>query len=140
MYGLRLYHENGTDPGNGQLWRLGSSGGSSRLSRHSNTHTDHNGSISEEIQPGESAPKTKISTPLDTLADIVLNPAKKDEVNDGTDITIILKIEDGTYLVPASDKTKVETVIGGMQDYKLGQYLAESARGFDIFRDLGHLY
>ncbi len=100
----------------------GGSGGSDRPSRPSHPQPD-NGSITEEIQPGENAPGTKITTPLDELADIVLTPAEKAEVNDGTDIIIILTIEDGTYLVPASDKTKVETVIGGMQDYKLGQYL-----------------
>ncbi len=102
---------------------FGGSGGTARPSRPSHTKPDDNGSITEKVQPGANVPETTITTSLDELADIVLTPAEKAEVNDGTDIIIILTIEDGTYLVPAADKAMVEAVIGGMQGCKLGQYL-----------------
>lgn len=45
------------------------------------------------------------------------------KVNEGTDIKIILKVEDATSTVPADDRGKVETYIGNLTDHIFRQYL-----------------
>ncbi|MCM1299740.1 MAG: hypothetical protein NC203_06935 [Firmicutes bacterium] len=82
-----------------------------------------NGNIITEVEPGENVPPTELKTPKDELIDAVLTPEEKVQIEDGVDIKIILKVEDGTAKVPAEDKTNVEQAIGEMNDYKLGQYL-----------------
>ena len=84
---------------------------------------NENGNITTEVQPGENVPATEVKTPKDELIDAVLTDEEKEQINNGVDIKIILKVEDGTDTVPAEDKANVEKKIGELPNYKLGQYL-----------------
>ncbi|MCM1167947.1 MAG: hypothetical protein NC401_18335 [Ruminococcus sp.] len=88
-----------------------------------NPNNNENGNIITEVEPGENVPPTELKTPKDELIDAVLTPEEKVQIEDGVDIKIILKVEDGTAKVPAEDKGTVEEAIDNMTDYKLGQYL-----------------
>ncbi len=84
---------------------------------------NENGNITTEVQQGENVPATEVKTPKDELIDAVLTAEEKEQTNNGVDIKIILKVEDGTDTVPAEDKANVEKKIGELPNYKLGQYL-----------------
>ena len=78
------------------------------------------GTIETEVQ----APvNVEIATPQETLIAAALTADEQQEIEKGTDIKIILKVENAAENVPAEDKGKVETEINGLSGYKLGQYL-----------------
>ncbi len=78
------------------------------------------GKIETEVQ----APvNVEIATPQETLIAAALTADEQQEIEKGTDIKIILKVENAAENVPAEDKGKVETEINGLSGYKLGQYL-----------------
>ncbi|MDE7194028.1 MAG: hypothetical protein K2O14_08670, partial [Oscillospiraceae bacterium] len=78
------------------------------------------GKIQTEVQ----APvNVEIATPIEELITAALTEEEQQKITEGTDIKIILKVENVTESVPAEDKGKVETEINGLSDYKLGQYL-----------------
>ena len=81
------------------------------------------GNITKDVQSGENVPETVLTTPTKELIPIVLTSEEQQIVNSGTDIRIILTVDDATNSVPAQDKAAVENRIGNMTDYKLGQYL-----------------
>ncbi len=81
------------------------------------------GKITTESSSGEGAPVTDLKTSPEELIEAALSPEEKDIIKDGTNINIILKVDDAGETVPEQDKQKVETQISGLSDCKLGQYL-----------------
>lgn len=81
------------------------------------------GRIEKVVQTGENAPETKLETPLDALIEAVLMSEEHGSVQEGTDIKIVLTVDDAADIVSVEDKTAVETVLGSSDNYKLGQYL-----------------
>ena len=65
-------------------------------------------------------PNTQISMPDGKLADAVLTPEEKQAAESGTDIQIILTVEDAAASVSAEDKKAVEAALG---EFTTGQYL-----------------
>ena len=85
--------------------------------------TPDSGKIETEVQPSENAPTTDLATPKEELIEAALTEEEQKKVDEGTDIKIILKVEDATEKVPDNDKTAVTSEIGKMTNYNLGQYL-----------------
>ncbi len=81
------------------------------------------GKITTDSKTGEGAPVTNINTPSEELIEAALSSEEKNIIKDGTDINIILKVDDASETVPEKDKQKVETAISKLSDYTLGQYL-----------------
>ena len=81
------------------------------------------GKIEAEVQSPASVPKPEIATPKEELIEATLSADEKKMVDEGAFIKIILKVEDATNTVPAADKTAVTGKLGGLTNYKLGQYL-----------------
>ena len=72
------------------------------------------------------APETQLATPVKELADIVLTEAEKQQVEDGTDIRIVLDVKDASDSVGSGDKGLVEAALqeaDAVKGYKVGQYL-----------------
>ncbi|MCM1334120.1 MAG: autotransporter adhesin family protein [Bacteroides sp.] len=88
-----------------------------------NPSEPESGNITTEVEPGANAPITELKTPKDELIDATLTPEEQKRTEEGIDIKIILKVEDGTATVSAEDKATVERTIGGSNGYTLGQYL-----------------
>ena len=78
------------------------------------------GKIETEVQ----APmNVEIATPTEELIKAALTEDEQKKVDEGEYIKIILKVDDATNTVPASDKTAVTGKLGELTNYKLGQYL-----------------
>ena len=78
------------------------------------------GSIQKEVKKGNNAPDVKISMTESQLANIVLTDEEKKAVEKGSDIKIVLTVDDASGQISIKDKTVVESVLGKM---KIGQYL-----------------
>ncbi len=81
------------------------------------------GKITTESSSGEGAPATELKTSPEELIEAALSPEEKDIIKDGTNINIILKVDDAGETVPEQDKQEVETQVSALSDCKLGQYL-----------------
>lgn len=81
---------------------------------------DDEGEIIKEVNKGENAPDTSLAITAKELADMVLTEAEKNQVEGGTDIKIVLDVEDASDTVGGEDKAKVEAALNG---YAVGQYL-----------------
>ena len=81
------------------------------------------GKIETEVQAPEKFPKPEISTPKKEIISMVLTQEEQEKVKEGVDIKIILKVEDASDSAPTEDKEKIETAVGSLEDYRLGQYL-----------------
>lgn len=88
------------------------------------TTGDDKGKISTDIEKGENAPTVKIPA-SNELANILLTPEEKQQVEKGTDIRIVLKVEDASKNVSGADKVLIESALkNGVADgYSIGQYL-----------------
>ena len=75
------------------------------------------------MQSGGNAPTAELVTPNEELINAVLTPEDQECINNGTDIKIILKIEDATENVPSEDKAAVEKEVGDSDKYNIVQYL-----------------
>lgn len=78
------------------------------------------GEIIKEVNKGENAPDTSLAITAKELADMVLTDAEKNQVEGGTDIKIVLDVEDASDTASSEDKAKVEAALNG---YAVGQYL-----------------
>jgi uncharacterized repeat protein (TIGR02543 family) len=78
------------------------------------------GSIQKEVKKGNNAPDVKIPMSESQLANIVLTDDEKKAVEKGSDIKIVLTVDDATGQISIKDKTVIESVLGKM---KIGQYL-----------------
>lgn len=92
------------------------------------------GTVTPEVEQGTNAPETTISTPKGELADMLLTEEEKQLLAGGTEIKIVLKVEDASAQVSEADKALVEGVLKGTvsggdfdgnngQSYNLGSYL-----------------
>lgn len=81
------------------------------------------GKIQKEVQAPENVPKTEIATSGEDLINATLTEEDKNEVQQGKDIKIILKVEDATESASEDDKTAVTEELSQMSRYNLGQYL-----------------
>ena len=78
------------------------------------------GSIQKEVKKGNNAPDIKIPMTESQLANIVLTDEEKKAVEKGSDIKIVLTVDDASGQIGIKDKAVVESVLGEM---KIGQYL-----------------
>lgn len=81
------------------------------------------GIIKNEVLSGENAPTAELTSPKDELIAAVLSSEEQAVINEGKDISIILKVEDGTDKASSAEKTAIESKIDKLKNYKLGQYL-----------------
>lgn len=88
------------------------------------TTGDDKGKISTDIEKGENAPTVKIPA-SNELANMLLTPEEKQQVEKGTDIRIVLKVEDASKNVSGADKVLIESALknGAADGYSIGQYL-----------------
>ena len=84
------------------------------------TGGDTQGSVTPEVKPGANAPATDISTPAEELKDMLLTDEEKQQVQNGTNIRIVLEVQDAGNTVSASDKEAVAQALNG---FTVGQYL-----------------
>ena len=78
------------------------------------------GNVTPEVKPGENAPETNISTPAGELREMLLTDDEKQQVQNGTDVKIILEVKDAGSTVSNSDKAAIQQVLNG---FTVGQYL-----------------
>lgn len=81
------------------------------------------GMIKIDIQTGEAAPKTELSTPNEELIEAVLTDEEKKQTESGVHIQIILTVEDANASISPEDKSAVNEALSALPDYVLGQYL-----------------
>ncbi|MCM1495582.1 MAG: hypothetical protein NC089_07255 [Bacteroides sp.] len=81
---------------------------------------DQSGVISQEVKTEGNVPVTNISMTEKELIEAVLTEADKAQVESGTDIKILLTVEDASGSVSDADKALVASALNG---YQLGQYL-----------------
>ena len=81
------------------------------------------GKLEREVRSGENAPKTKLATSTNELIAATLTAEEEALIELGTDIKILLTVEDAADKTSEEDKTAVEEAIGGLSGYKLEQYL-----------------
>lgn len=80
------------------------------------------GMLEKEVQSGANALTATLATSKEELITAVLTEEDKAKIDAGKDIKIVLQIENQPQ--PATeDKTAVENAIGGLTNYKIGQYL-----------------
>ena len=84
------------------------------------TGGDAQGSVTPEVKPGANAPATDISTPAEELKDMLLTDEEKQQVQNGTNIRIVLEVQDAGNTVSTSDKEAVAQALNG---FTVGQYL-----------------
>lgn len=84
------------------------------------TGGDAQGSVTPEVKPGANAPATDISTPAEELKDMLLTDEEKQQVQNGTNIRIVLEVQDAGNTVSSSDKEAVAQALNG---FTVGQYL-----------------
>lgn len=78
------------------------------------------GTVSTDVKNGENAPAVGISTSEKELEDMLLTDSEKQQVEKGTDIKIILHVQDAKDTVSVSERSAVEAELN---DYSMGQYL-----------------
>lgn len=93
------------------------------------TGGDAQGSVTPEVKPGANAPATDISTPAEELKDMLLTDEEKQQVQNGTNIRIVLEVQDAGNTVSTSDKEAVAQALNG---FTVGQYL-----NIDLYKLVG---
>ncbi len=78
------------------------------------------GTVVSKVKSGENAPMTNISTPTAKLEEMLLTDEEKQQVQNGTNIRIVLEVQDAGNTVSGSDKETVEQALNG---FTVGQYL-----------------
>ena len=84
------------------------------------TVTSNPGIVTPEVKPGNNAPAVNISTSAAELEEILLTEDEKQQVQNGTDIKIVLEVQDAGNTVSDSDKAAVQQKLNG---FTIGQYL-----------------
>ncbi|MCM1283899.1 MAG: leucine-rich repeat protein [Muribaculaceae bacterium] len=87
------------------------------------------GTVTPEVRPGADAPATDISTPAGELEDMLLTDEEKQLVQSGTDIRIVLEVQDAGSSVSDSDKNGIQQALNG---FTVGQYL-----NIDLYKLIG---
>lgn len=79
------------------------------------------GTLDKTEETGENAPHTEFAMNLKDLADAVLTTEDLETIKNGTDIKIILTVDDADNSVSDTDKTAISSLLA--DKYELGQYL-----------------
>lgn len=87
------------------------------------------GTVTPEVKPGVNAPATNISTPAEELKDMLLTEEEKQQLQNGTDIRIVLEVQDAGNTVSVSDQAAVAQALNG---FTVGQYL-----NVDLYKLIG---
>ena len=87
------------------------------------------GTVTPEVKPGTNAPATNISTPTEKLKDMLLTDDEKQQVQNGTNIRIVLEVQDAGNTVSASDQVAVSQALNG---HTVGEYL-----NIDLYKLVG---
>lgn len=87
------------------------------------------GTVTPEVKPGANAPVTNISTPIEELKDMLLTDEEKEQVQNGTDIKVVLEVQDAGNTVSGSDKAAIAQALNG---FTVGQYL-----NIDLYKLVG---
>ena len=94
--------------------------GDSGSGENGNVGNSSTGYITPEVIVKENVPATAFATPEDELAGLLLTEQEKQMTQGGTDIRIVLNVEDMSERVDETEKALVESVL---QDWRVGQYL-----------------
>lgn len=78
------------------------------------------GTVTPEVKLGGNAPVTNISTPIAELINMLLTEAERQQVQNGTNIRIVLEVQDAGNTVSALDKSGIQQALN---DFTVGQYL-----------------
>lgn len=84
------------------------------------TGTSNPGTVTPEVKPGNNAPTVNITTPAAELEEILLTEDEKQQVQNGTDIKIVLEVQDAGNTVSDLDKAAAQQALNG---FTVGQYL-----------------
>ncbi|MCM1385435.1 MAG: leucine-rich repeat domain-containing protein [Lachnoclostridium sp.] len=87
------------------------------------------GTVTPEVRPGANAPTTNISSPAEELKDMLLTDEEKRLVQSGTDIRIVLEVQDAGSTVSDTDKNGIQQALNG---FTAGQYL-----NIDLYKLIG---
>lgn len=87
------------------------------------------GTVTPEVKPGVNAPTTNISTSTEELKDMLLTEEEKQQLQNGTDIRIVLEVQDAGNTVSVSDQAAVAQALNG---FTVGQYL-----NVDLYKLIG---
>ena len=88
--------------------------------------SEQQGNIYKEVSiKAEDTFDTVIATQIPELADIVLTEAEKQQAAGGTNIKIILEVQDAQNMISSEDKALVEAELNspGLKGFAVGQYL-----------------
>lgn len=78
------------------------------------------GTVTPEIKLGANAPKTNISTPSEELKDMLLTDEEKQQMWNGTNVKIVLEVQDAGNTVSVLDRAAVRQALNGFTE---GLYL-----------------
>lgn len=87
------------------------------------------GTVTPEVKPGVNAPTTNISTSTEELRDMLLTEEEKQQVQSGTNMRIVLEVQDAGNTVSGSDQAAVAQALNG---FTVGQYL-----NIDLYKLIG---
>ena len=87
------------------------------------------GNVTPEVKPGENAPETNISTSAEDLRKMLLTDEEKRQVQNGTDVKIVLEVQDAKDTVSDPDKAAIQQALNG---FTVGQYL-----NIDLYKLVG---
>ena len=87
------------------------------------------GTVTPEVKPGANVPATGISTSIEELKDMLLTEEEKRQVQNGTDIRIVLEVQDAGNTVSGSDQAAIQQALNS---FTVGQYL-----NIDLYKLIG---
>ena len=87
------------------------------------------GTVTPEVKPGANAPATSISTSAAELENMLLTDEEKQQVQNGTNVRIVLEVQDAGSTVSSADKKSVKKALNG---FTVGQYL-----NIDLYKLVG---
>lgn len=82
--------------------------------------TGNSGMIRKEVEKNENVPDTQFFMTTDELAAVVLTDSERQSVKSGTDVKILLIVEDASDIVSSQDKAVMDQAKG---KFEIGQYL-----------------
>lgn len=87
------------------------------------------GTVTSGVEQGAGTPTTNISTPAAELEDMLLTEDEKQKVQNGTNVRIVLEVQDAGSSVSAEDKEKINQALNG---FTVGKYL-----NIDLYKLVG---
>ncbi len=123
---VKAYSPESSNPGSGEddAGENSGTGGGSGTENNSGTGNisgaGNNGMIRKEVEKNENVPDTQFFMTTEELAAVVLTDAERQSVKSGTDVKILLIVEDASDIVSSQDKAAMDHEKG---KYEIGQYL-----------------